>query len=97
MDFDKIFPGHFKRGDAIYAEEDRLAVTLAYLEDGEWVVTDAGKARAKAPLADKKASAVQSGGKKNPAKPKPESPAPEVPETPEPPAADDGADADLSI
>lgn len=97
MGFDKIFPGHFKRGDAIYAEEERLAVTLAYLEGDEWVITEAGKTRAKGPLADKKASAVQSGGKKHPAKPKSEVPAPDAPETPEIPAVTEGVDADLSI
>ena len=46
MDFDKLFPGHYKLANAIMIAEGMFAVTLAYQDDdGEWVLTDEGKKR----------------------------------------------------
>lgn len=46
MDFGTLFPGHYKLANAIMIADGLFAVTLAYFEDGEWVLTDEGKKRA---------------------------------------------------
>lgn len=49
MDFNKMFPGHYKRANAIMIADGLFAVTLAYFEGDEWVLTDEGQKRAGMP------------------------------------------------
>ena len=46
MDFDTLFPGHYKLANAIMIADGLFAVTLAYFEGDEWILTDEGQKRA---------------------------------------------------